>query len=130
MESCGKAALRFIGKPLRSVLNVIITDDSSLDFNQLNRKFPNMSSLKLDWLQISDGQCIEHTFPKLKRLDMEVCDRDNGFTEDNVRNAVRKNPQLEHLIIRLHQHPKLDKKSPVDFLQNNFEATNKIAQVI
>lgn len=130
LENCGKSALRFMGRPLRSIQNVVITDESRIDFQQLNRKFPNMSSLKLEWLQVDDGKCIERTFPALKQLEMEVGDRDKGFTEVNVQNAVRKNPQLIHLIVRLFQHPNLDERSLLNFLGSNFEAPGKILQVI
>lgn len=129
LESCGKSALRFIEKPLRSVRNVIITDNSKLELEQLNRKFPLMTSLKFEWIQITDGKCIERKFPQLKHLQIEIFDRIDGFSQENVQNMVKKNPQLNHLNIKLHPHPELNERAFVNFLRSHYEAPGKILQM-
>lgn len=130
LKSCGKSALRFIEKPLRSITHVTVSDTSNLDFERLNRKFPNMSSLKFDWAQIKDGKCIERKFPALKQLEIDIGDRSDYFTQENVQNTLKKNPQINHLIVGIYPHPELNVIQFRHFLENNFEASGRVLRVI
>lgn len=130
LENCPEDALRWIETPMENVKDVTICLESNLDFEQLNNKLPHMEILKLAWLEISDGSCIEQTFSALKHLEVEVRDREKHFTENNVRNAVLLNPQLTHVTVKLHPHPQLNPAALIDFLENNFRKPEKTADVI
>lgn len=130
LENCPEDALQWIETPMENVKDVTICLESNLDFEQLNNKLPNMEILKLAWLEISNGSCIERTFSTLKHLEVEVRDREKHFTENNVRKAVLLNPQLTHVTVKLHPHPKLNPAALIDFLENNFKRSGKTANVI
>lgn len=85
-------ALHAIKNPLKSIQHVIITGNSKLNFKLMNKILPNMNSLKLTWMQVTDGECIERTFSSLKQLDVEIYDRINGFTTSNVQETIKMNP--------------------------------------
>lgn len=130
LENCPKGALQSIQTPLRTVMNVIITGDSHFDFNELNTKTPNMISLKLTWLQVADARCIEHSFPSLKCIEVDVRDRIQCFTEYNIQNVIKLNPQLYIAIIQLHRHRDLNGDALIQFLETNFESPGSVAFVL
>lgn len=130
LEDCPEDALHLIKKPLRSIRNVIITGDSQLKFNSINKSIPNMECLKLTWIQMADTKCIEREFPSLKQLNVEIYDRINGFTANNIQTAIKLNPQITRVYVKAHQHPDLDIDALIEFFENNFNAPGKHAQVI
>lgn len=127
---CPEDALKWIKKPLKNVHDIKITGQTNLNFDQLNNKFPNMKILKLDWVQVPDGQCIELKFPALNNLYVEIRDRTMHFTEDNVLITVLLNPQLKHIMVKLHPHPQLNPTALIDHLENNFKGPGKNAEII
>lgn len=127
---CPEDALTWIERPLENVRDVRITGQSNLNFYQLNEKFPNMQTLKLKWVEIPDGKCIERTFPTLNYLYVEVRDRTMHFTEDNVMEAVLLNPQLKQIRVKLHLHPELKPAALFDCLEKNFKVPGKSAEII
>lgn len=130
LEDCPEDALHYIHNPLRSVQKVVITGDCNSNFEHLNKTFPNMNWLSLTWLQIPNGNCIERRFNALKRFEVEVRDRIEYFTEINVQNAVKLNPQLDCVIVKLFKHPDLDEKGIIEFLGQSFETPEKMAFVV
>lgn len=127
---CPEDALTWIQKPLENIRDVRITGQSNLNFDQLNEKFPNMQTLKLKWVEIVDGKCIERAFLSLNYLYVEVRDRTMHFTENNVLNAVLLNPQLKQIRVKLHPHPQLNPTALIDHLENNFKGSEKNAEII
>lgn len=130
LENCTRDALRWIETPLKSVQKVVVTGNSELNFLELNKKIPKMNFLKLTWLQVTNANCIEHHFPHLKHLEVEVRDRKLYFTEENVQNAVIMNPQLSSIHVKMFKHPESNEEKFVDFLKNNFEAPGKVAYLM
>lgn len=130
LEDCPEDALHLIKKPLKSIRNVIITGDSKLNFNSINKTIPNMKCLKLTWIQMTDRKCIERKFPSLKQLDVEIYDRINSFTANNIQKAIKMNPQITRVCVKAHQHPDLDIDALQQFFVNHFNAPGKYALVI
>lgn len=130
LEDCPDDALNLMKKPLKSVKNVIITGDSALDFKSLNKTLPNMESLELTWLQVTNRKCIERKFPSLKQFNIEVYDRIDGFTASNIQVAINQNPQIVRVCVKAHQHPDLDIDALTTFFEINFNATGKEAVLI
>lgn len=129
-ENCPKDALKCIHAPLESVQKVVVTGDSEMDFDRLNKVIPNMSSLQLTWLQTSNPKCIEQHFAALRHLEVEVRDRTRCFTEISVKNAIRMNPQLNCVTIKLIKCKESDKLDLLDFLRKHYEAPGKSFTII
>lgn len=130
MEDCPEDALLSIKKPLKSVRNVIITGDTKLNFNFINKKIPNIECLKLTWIQTIDRKCVERKFPSLKELNVEIYDRLDGFTASNVQNAIINNPQLTRVCIKVHQRPDSDIDALQQFFVKHFNEPGKNALII
>lgn len=130
LDNCPEDALIWIYTPLKSVQKVTITGDTNWNFRELKTKIPNMNSLNLYWLQIGNPTCIEQHFPALKHFQVDVRDRTDFFTEDNVKRTVLMNPQLESVNVNLFRHPELQEEELVIFFKNNFEAPGKVARVV
>lgn len=118
-----------VRRPLKSIQNVTITGDSKLNFKLMNEIFPSMTYLRITWMQVTDKKCIERTFSSLKQLDVEIYDRINGFTSNNIQNAITMNPQLVRVCIKAHQHPDLDIDALQQFVENHFNAPGKTALI-
>lgn len=125
LEDCPADAFYSIKKPLKSVQNVTLTGDSKLDFTLINKTIPNLSYLKLPWVQVPDGKCIEGKFPSLKQLDVEINDRTNGFSASNIQQVIKMNPQLIRVCIKVHQHSDLDTDALLQFFGNHFDVSGK-----
>ncbi|XP_055303234.1 uncharacterized protein LOC129568917 [Sitodiplosis mosellana] len=74
---------------------------------QLNRLFPNMRRLTLHAMdEVTNPMCIEEHFPNLQSLTIEnqferLEDRAlNGFKEANIMEALRLNPNVQHLNLK------------------------------
>lgn len=52
------------------------------------------------------------------------------FAEDNVLIAVLLNPQLKHIMVKVHPHPQLNPTALIDHLENNFKSPEKNAENI
>ena len=130
LENCPEDALRWMDTPWKSVHEVEITGWNAFNFEELNAKIPNMKSLKLKWLEVVDGKCIEQNFPNLKHFEVDVRDRVHYFTEENVQNAVLRNPQLESVVVTLHNHPDLKEDELKEFFKNNFEKPGKLLRIV
>lgn len=130
LDNCPEDALNWIYTPLKSVQKVTITGHTNWNFKQLQTKVPNMNNLHLYWLQVRNPTCIEQNFPALKHFEVDVRDRTDFFTEDNVKCAVIMNPQLESVNVNLFSHPGLKEEYLVDFFRKNFEANGKVARVV
>lgn len=100
VENCTKDALRWIKTPLNSVQRVVVSGQTKLNFEELNKKIPNMNYLRLTWVQIYNSKCIEKHFSALKHLEIEVHDRKHCFTEENIQNAKSLNPQINSLVVK------------------------------
>lgn len=130
LENCPNTALNCIETPLQSVEKVFITGDCKMDFEQLNKKMPNMNSLILSWVQTSNPMCIERKFPALKHFQIEVRDRLKYFTENNVLKAIQMNPQLIDIYVKLYKHPELNEEVLANFFKKNFHAASKTKYMI
>lgn len=130
LENCPEDAFRWMDAPWKSVHEVEISGYNACNFKELNAKIPNMKSLKLKWLEVVDGKCIEQNFPNLKHFEVDVRDRIHHFTEENVQNAVLMNPQLQTVVITLHNHPDLKEDELKEFLKNNFETPGKLLRIV
>lgn len=130
LEDCSVDALHSIKKPLKSVRNVLITGHTKLNFNSINRAMPNMTRLKLTWIQMTDRKCIEREFPSLEELDVEIYDRIDGFTASNIQETIKINPQITQVRVKAHQHPDLDIDALQKFFENHFNEPGKNALVI
>lgn len=131
LEDCPEDALEYsIGKPLKSIRNVIITGDSALTFDSINKAIPNMEFLELTWIQVTDTKSIERKFPSLKQLNVEIYDRTDGFTAINIQKMIKMNPQLTRMSVRAHEHPDLDIDALTELFENNFNAPGKEAVLI
>lgn len=130
LENSPNNALYSVRNQLQTVEMVIITGNSKMDFEQLNKKVPNMKCLKLTWLQISNPTCIERKFPALKQFQVEVRDRLKYFDEDNVQKAIQMNPQLTDILVTIHKHPELNEKALAAFFKRNFKFANKTKYMV
>lgn len=79
---------------------------------------------------MTDKKCIERTFPSLKQLDVEIYDRNNGFTTSNILKAIKMNPQITQVLVKAHQHPDLDIDALIHFFEKKFNAPGKVARII
>lgn len=118
LEDCFEDTFRWMKVPLKSVKELEISSDSDWDFKNINTKLPNMNSLKLQWIQIIDGTCIQQNFPNLKHFEVNVRERINYFTEDNVKQAILMNPQMESIVVTFFTHAELNEAILIDFIKN------------
>lgn len=94
-------------EPFTSVETLILRNgELGTHFGPLNKRFPKLKTLKLEDLKTLDPECIEESFPLLRRVKIhnpekiQFDDNEAIFTNENLRVFFRLNPQIEELILK------------------------------
>lgn len=76
---------------IRGKFNSLGSD--TLSFAEL---FPSIKQLKIEYVDVQNTSCIDHKFPYLERLNVEI-NQKRRFVENDVSKLLNKNPQISYL---------------------------------
>lgn len=101
LHQCKGNIFRGISKPFGNVKNLRLQGQLNTLKSatlQLNALFPALESLDVGYLYVSDAKSIEQKMPHLKHLHVEFLKV--AFSESNIENLMKFNPQITSLKLR------------------------------
>lgn len=95
LVDCRKGAFESIEKPFEQ-MEVFRFSGGHLGqtISQFNKWFPKLRSVSISHATVANKYCIEETMPLLEHLNVKIGSASKKFSQSNIDEAIRSNPQL------------------------------------